>query len=196
MTLARKLLVTRLMMVAWLPVVAAGFWGFSSQAFVPAAHGEPPSTWPAGNGFEAAAGRYSLVVALHPECPCSSATLEELEKIMIKTEGRVQAYALYTDYADLPQPVGDTRNWRRAARIPHTSRILDDEGAQVRRFAALTSGEVRLYGPEGGLRFRGGITGSRGHAGENPGSLAVRDIVLEMCGASTPVATPVFGCPL
>lgn len=196
MILARKRLITRLIMVAWLPAVAATFWGFSSQAFVPSAGGEPPATWPSDVSVKPAEGRYTLVVALHPECPCSSATLEELEKIMITTEGRVHAYAIFTVYRDLPHPVGETRSWRRTARIPDTSRILDDEGELARRFAALTSGEVRLYDPEGGLRFRGGITASRGHAGENPGARAVLNLVLGTCGAATPVATPVFGCPL
>jgi hypothetical protein len=196
MTHARKLLVARLLMIAWLPMVAAGFWGFSSQSFVPSPAGEPPATWPAGLSLEPAAGRYSLVVAIHPECPCSSATLEELSKIMSKTGDRLQTYAIYAGYRDLPQPIVETRNWRRAAGLPHTSRLLDDDGRLTRRFAALTSGEVRLYDPEGGLRFRGGITASRGHAGENPGARAVHDIVLDLCGASTPVATPVFGCPL
>lgn len=176
MTPQKKRLLTRTFVAAWLSVVSLGLWGFASRDFAPGAAGTPADTWPAESTLAAAKDGYTLVVALHPECPCSRATLEELDTLLAQTGGRLRAYAVYADYPELPQPVAESRNWQRAERITDLVPVLDRDGSVIRQFSALTSGEVRLYGPEGDLRFHGGITGSRGHAGANPGSARVRHL--------------------
>jgi hypothetical protein len=53
---------------------------------------------------------------------------------------------------------------------------------------------VVLYSPNGELLFSGGITGSRGHAGQNPGEDAVIALVN---GRSLPLThAHVYGCDL
>ena len=51
-----------------------------------------------------------------------------------------------------------------------------------------------IDGDQGILRYRGGITGSRGHEGANPGRDAV--IALVRSGQADRDRMPVFGCPL
>jgi hypothetical protein len=73
--------------------------------------------------------------------------------------------------------------------------VLDDvDGTEARRFGALTSGQVVVYDADGRLRFSGGITPARGHAGDNAGRSAI--IALLEGASSASVETPVFGCSL
>jgi len=141
-------------------------------------------------------GGFTLVVALHPECPCSQATLEELDSIVAQCPGRLSVRVICMPYDNLPEPVESSRIWRRAQQIPGVTILKDSLGAEVRRFAAETSGETRLYGPGGELLFHGGITASRGHVGDNPGQAAIVDLVGHGAHVGAPVSSPVFGCSL
>ena len=78
--------------------------------------------------------------------------------------------------------------------LPGASIVRDDEGAEAHRFGVETSGQTLLYDRSGALVFSGGITGSRGHAGENAGELALISLLTN--GRSDRRATSVFGCPL
>jgi hypothetical protein len=51
--------------------------------------------------------------------------------------------------------------------------VADTDGADARRFGAIASGQTMLYGSDGRLQFTGGITGSRGHEGDNAGVDAI-----------------------
>ncbi len=84
--------------------------------------------------------------------------------------------------------------WDRAAALHGVTVWTDEDGAEGQRFGAATSGHAVLYGPDGGLLFRGGITGARGHIGDNDGREAVIAHVLKM--ATAPSRTDVFGCPI
>jgi len=65
---------------------------------------------------------------------------------------------------------------------------------EARRFGVETSGQTLLYDAGGRLIFSGGITGSRGHAGDNAGEAAL--VALLTSGQADRRATSVFGCPL
>ena len=84
--------------------------------------------------------------------------------------------------------------WRRAAAIKGVTVVQDSEGVEAERFHAATSGYTLLYGSDGRLLFSGGITGARGHAGDNAGRSAIAAL-LTAEGAPTGT-TPVFGCSL
>lgn len=72
--------------------------------------------------------------------------------------------------------------------------MIDDNGAEANRFHAATSGQTLLYDAAGRLLFSGGITGSRGHSGDNAGQTAIVSLVNS--GAAELTETSVFGCPL
>ena len=72
--------------------------------------------------------------------------------------------------------------------------VVDDNGVEARRFHAVTSGQTALYDIEGRLLFSGGITGSRGHSGDNAGRSAI--VSLLNTGDAERTETSVFGCPL
>lgn len=84
--------------------------------------------------------------------------------------------------------------WHAAAAIPGVQVNVDHEGEEARLFQAVTSGQTLLYDSEGGLVFQGGITLSRGHAGDNPGRDAIESLLKQKIPSAT--SPPVFGCAL
>jgi hypothetical protein len=155
---------------------------------------EPPDDWPAPEVIQRSPGRYTVLVFLHPHCPCSRATVGEYEQIVARCAGRADFFALFCSPEGPSSGWERGDNWSAAAAIP-TVHVLSDAGGRLaRRFGAHTSGQVLVYEPDGRLAFSGGITQSRGHRGDNAG----RSAVLSILTGSRPATTeaPVFGCPL
>lgn len=195
-TLARdspSTLAISLGVVAWLVAVAAGvvtLWRYDATAGIPAT---APARWPAASTLARTAGRATLVVALHPHCPCSRATLGELALLMPQVHDRARVHALVLTPADLPASWSQTDVRASVAAIPGVSVHDDVDGREALRFGAATSGQVLLYDPDGALVFNGGITPARGHRGANVGRGALEAL---LHGTGTVAHTPVFGCAL
>ena len=98
----------------------------------------------------------------------------------------------------LPKEVGDdwlhTDLWRSAQSIPGVLVQADEDGHEAANFQATTSGQVVLYDAGGKLLFRGGITSSRGHYGDNTGLSDILKLLNHE--AANTHETPVFGCSL
>lgn len=150
-----------------------------------------------------------LVVAIHPLCSCTRATLKELEESAPTWK---QPYrTTFLIYKAKPQATASDFDWHRAAYIREAQQALHAEvvddlnGEQAAKLGALTSGEVLLYSAadqHGSRRllFSGGVTAGRGMEGEN-GSIASleRSINAQPINASITQAeahTPVYGCGL
>jgi hypothetical protein len=112
---------------------------------------------------------------------------------MAQAQGRVTAYALFVKPAGSSDDWEKTDLWESAARIPGV-KVIADDGVEAQRFNAMTSGQTVLYDADGHLLFSGGITGSRGHSGDNAGRSAI--VSLLFTGESDQAKTSVFGCPL
>jgi len=180
----------------WLILIGCGFWTLAHYSFTPGSAGQPRSAWPAASHLAHNSGGYTLVVLLHPECPCSAATLTELASILPESRGQLRTQVVFADYDEIPTRPEASALWRQASRLPGVSVSKDSDGTEIRNFAALTSGETRLYGPNGELLFQGGITAARGHVGDNPGQAAVADWVAGRHPAHAPKSLPAFGCAL
>jgi hypothetical protein len=178
----------------WALTIAAGLVLLWNHASAPAAAGESPQRWPVTARVGRAHHRATLVMAAHPQCPCTRASLEELNALMARVAGRVEAHVLFYKPADAPDNWERTDLWRLAAAIPGVHAIQDADGVEAARFGALASGHVIVYDADGALLFSGGITGSRGHVGDNAGRTAITALV--QGHASMRSRTPVFGCAL
>jgi hypothetical protein len=178
----------------WGLVVVAGLyalWRYERGAGVGAA---PPGTWPADSPLARTADRATLVMLAHPRCPCSRASLEALNGIVARVRDRITAHVLFFKPSEFADTWARTDLWQTAAGLPDVRVRTDEDGREASRFGAATSGQVLLYDTDGGLRFSGGITPSRGHAGDSAGVEAILALV---DGRGAPVtASPVFGCSL
>ena len=154
----------------------------------------PPADWPTDSRIHLAHDRATLIMVSHPHCPCTRASIGELARLMAQTQGRVNAYVLFLKPAGSYDNWEKTDLWQSAASIPGVNLIVDDGGAEALRFRAVTSGQTVLYDAEGHLLFSGGITGSRGHSGDNAGRSAI--VSLLNTGEAERAETFAFGCPL
>src|SRR5262245_25302036 len=178
----------------WLGLAGMGMKIVWSHETTPGTAAEPPRLWPSESHIQRAPGRATLVVMAHPRCPCSRASIAELAVIMAQCRGLVDSRVLFYQPPGLPDQWTQTDIWQSAAAIPGVTVERDAGGIEASRFHASTSGQVLLYDAAGRLLFSGGITGSRGHAGDNAG----RSAIISLLTATTAEhdRTEVFGCQL
>jgi hypothetical protein len=165
-----------------------------SYGFTQGATGVTPRAWPAASRVRPAPGLATLVMLAHPQCPCTRASLRELELLMARLNGRLTAQVLFYRPEHAPADWASSDLWETASRIPGVSTGWDWAGAEARRFGGATSGHVVVYDAPGRLIFSGGITASRGHSGDNAGRSAIVSALLY--GVSERTSTPIFGCSL
>ena len=180
--------------LGWLATVATGMAMLSAYANTPGAPAHAPSEWPVASTIARHAGTATLLVFAHPNCPCTRATLAELDRLLAHVDGGADVHVVLWQ-PDAPDAASaETSLADLAAAIPHVQVQWDVRGREAARFGVATSGEVLLYDGNDRLRFAGGITGARGHEGDNAGSDA---LLLQLTAASEAAASsPVFGCGL
>jgi hypothetical protein len=152
------------------------------------------SAWPANSSVQLATDRPTLVMIAHPKCPCTRASIAELAQVMARVPGKVRSYVLF--YTP-PESGADWQNTDlrcSAAQIPGVTVLSDIDGAEAQHFGAETSGHIFLFDPSGRLLFNGGITASRGHAGDNAGESSLVSLIDNQTSKLT--RTFVFGCAL
>jgi hypothetical protein len=181
-------------MLLWVFAIVAGARILLNYESTPGRAGHATSMWPAKSRIERKPGKFSLVMLLHPDCPCSQASVTELGRLMAQLHGRLSADVVFFRPGLLDKEVQTASLWKRAAAIPDTVAFNDSLGRETALFGGAVSGEAMLYDAQGKLRFHGGITASRGHEGDNPGSDAILALVRGEMQAF--VQTPTFGCSL
>ena len=179
----------------WVAAIGLGFTyllNYSVEAGTPAS---APERWPTESRIPTPNGAYTLVMTIHPQCPCSRASVTELNILMtLLRSDRVKGYVLVVKPADFPDTWIGTESVRNAARIPGVDVIVDNDGQESSRLGAATSGQVLLYGPDARLRFAGGITPERGHLGDSAGRQRI--LALVRSGTADGKDSLVYGCAL
>ena len=189
-----KIILTALLGVIWAGTAVLGGHALLKYENSPGKVGRVSSSWPPDSRIQLADDCPTLVMAAHPQCPCTRASVAELAQLMAHVQGKVQAYVLFYS------PQGSGADWqntdlrRTAAQIPGVTVVSDVDGAEAQRLGAETSGHTFLFDPTGRLLFNGGITASRGHVGNNAGESAIVSLINDH--ASKRSQTFVFGCSL
>ena len=189
----KRILATSLFAIAWIAAVVFGLRSLFRYENTPGPVGVLSQEWP-NTQIERANDRATLVMVAHPRCPCTVASVAELAQIMARLQGKVAACVLLVKPNESGPDWEETSLRRSAEAIPGVKVIFDLDGVEARRFGAETSGHTLLFGVDGHLLFSGGITASRGHAGDNAGESAIVALVNHQAPAVT--RTLVFGCSL
>lgn len=179
--------------VLWFSCTCVGLLVLADHASRPGQSAQALASWPAQSNLQRSTETFTLLTFLHPLCPCSRASLAELARIQSAAQGRTEIVAVI----GLPEGLtsGDAREMvETVQRIPGARIVLDPNEVETRRFGCYTSGQALLYTPQGKLCYQGGITGSRGHEGDNAGKSALL-AALEQ-NAPTLTSAPVYGCCL
>lgn len=177
---------------SWLFLVLMGSAALWRYKQTPGDDAVAPSQWPADSTIVRTAERPTLLLFVHPHCVCSRATIEGLARLMASAPPHTSAHVV------MFRPHGSTAGWAKgglwqaAAAIPGVSVREDEGGVEARRFRGETSGHAVLYDRRGQRVFDGGITPSRGHAGDSAGLAMLRSLLHDKKAELQ--HTQVFGC--
>lgn len=180
--------------VVWFMACLTGFSVLWSYSNTPGKPGLPPRVWPAGDRVQLDTSRPTLIMFVHPRCPCTASSMSQLERLQGRFPGAFATRFVLYEPAKAGAEWRSTRLWTRAAAMPDAETIVDAGGLIARTCGADVSGLVGVYSPDGSPMFWGGLTIARGHEGDNPGTDAVAAILRgEQPGL---VISRVFGCCL
>jgi hypothetical protein len=178
----------------WLFAVVSGLHWLLKYETTPGAAMAAADRWPAAILLPRDPIKPTLVMLVHPQCACSRASLCELDVLMSRCPNLANVYVVFERPAGLADDPSASDLWRSATAIRGVHAVEDRGVTMAKAFHARTSGEVFLYDASGLLRFTGGITESRGHAGDNEGRTAIEQLL--QTGKTALKQTPAFGCAL
>ncbi|HEY2841144.1 MAG TPA: hypothetical protein VGJ26_18455, partial [Pirellulales bacterium] len=157
---------------AWFLFSVTGLWMLFQYVSTPGGQPAAPQDWPSECSIERATDAQTLVMFVHPHCPCTRASLRELERVVAQSGGAVNPRIVISLPSEAPADWRSTELRNLAERIPGSIVIDDADGEEARRFGVGISGTTLLYDARGKLAFQGGITAGRGHQGDNAGESA------------------------
>lgn len=184
--------------------MVAGFWlllACAGVAFLLHYEAQPgpvspveTSLWPAASTVSHSRDGFTLLMFAHPKCPCTRASVENLNSLLARTGPQLETHVLFIQPANMPAEWVRSSTWHTAESIPGVHVVADLEGKEARLFGAETSGYVLLYDNQGKLVYRGGLTATRAHVGDSAGAGA---ILAALSGKRVERdSAPVFGCDL
>jgi hypothetical protein len=164
----------------WGVVVGLGLFAVFEHDTTSGEIARSPARWPSGTRLPRGRG-VTVAMFVYPGCPCTRASLGELAQIAFDADAAIDIVV-----------TGPATPWGGAQ--PSGARWIADDGREAARFGAHTSGYTVVYDAAGVLQFAGGVTGSRGHVGDNVG----RDAVQRIARGQDPEIHDhgVFGCAL
>lgn len=188
-----------IIVIAWCSAVGIGMAILYTYEAKPSSYNSYVATWPAQTSLIRDVDKFHIIMFLHPQCPCSRASLAEMERVLARASGRASVDILFVRPTATDESWVRTELWRRAAATPGVRVKTDIQGTEAANFGAIASGHVVMYASDGRLVFSGGITQSRGHEGANDGRSAMISAFSRLHALKTviePVLTPTYGCLL
>ncbi len=181
-----------IIVLVWASMIGSSFAAMLYYHNTPGHRNDDASVWPLNTAIKLDTNRPNLLVFVHPKCPCSSATLNELARIQTTCGSKISTHIII--YHPDEEAWDNTRIIRQALEIPNVRIFNDSEGHLSDSFGAMTSGHTFLYAPDGRRIFSGGITMARGHEGDNLGRSSIVQYILD--GKSICDSTNIYGCSI
>jgi hypothetical protein len=180
----------------WLALVAASFLPLLQYETRDGGTGQVSTDWPRTSHLIPPSSD-TLVMFVHPLCPCTRATLNQLDRLSASSGGKLRATVLF----QLPKGFGkswvEKSLWQHASSIKGVTCVVDADQSEAKIFGAKTSGDTFVYAADGKLLFHGGITPGRGHEGDCKGYDTVLAILRgRQKDLATATRTLSFGCAL
>lgn len=178
----------------WLALLGASGWLMLRREYGAGESQVAPSSMPPTLQRWRQTDRPLLVMAVHPECRCTTASLDVLSRLVARFGDRMEVLVLAQSFGDRGGGGSPGVNLRTAAGIPGVRIIADPKGHWAKELGEQTSGDVVLYGTDGALRFHGGLTASRGFYMPGTGFESLEQLLQDSMARAK--VAPVFGCPL
>lgn len=181
----------------WLVLVGAGLAVLMNYEYTPGVSTKAPERWPGDVPLKMSHGVPTLVMFVHPRCPCTRASISQLAVLITRHRGKLNAYVfIFQNPNTRTDDWSKTDVWNSAIAIPGVNVFIDNDGARAAAFNAQTSGQTYLYDTHGWLVFSGGITPARGQIGPSDGLKNLEAALAAIpSGASHKLTSRVFGCP-
>lgn len=182
-----------LFIAIWAASIGIGFVLLTDYSMRPGKPANVSPNLPAGIFIESGKNLPKLVLFIHPRCPCSRATLNELARIVANEQNRLEIKVFFYKPDNGSSEWIKTDLWETAENIPGVEVEIMNE-AEIEKFGVVTSGQAILYSADSETVFSGGITIGRGHEGKSDGRTAIENYL--ETGDIYVSETPVFGCLL
>jgi len=179
----------------WLILVGAGLVVLMNYEYTPGVAAKAPKRWPDKVPLKRLQGTPTLVMFVHPRCPCTRASISQLVTLKTRHREKLNAYVLLFHAPTTSADWSKTDVWDSAIAIPGVKAIVDTDGTISSSFNALTSGQTYLYDDCGRLVFSGGITPARGQTGPSEGMKTLEAALTALpSGKIQDRTSRVFGC--
>ena len=186
--------IAKLTLSAWIVLIIGGTLAITAYSNTPGVRPETVACWPETSTLTRSEDSPTVVLFLHPKCPCSVSTLREMERALSGNSDQVEVQIGLFCPPNEPDEWTKTSLSKFAEHLKPGSTFIDRSAVEARRFGVLTSGHVLVFSASGKILFSGGVTAAKGHDGENRGGLALRSLCR---GDDLPlIEQPVFGCPI
>ena len=151
----------------WVVSIGLGLYFLMNYETTPGKPATPPMKFPKDTKLKLSSDKDTLVMFVHPQCPCTKASLDQLAQISHKDNLQIKLVFFQPSV----KPDGWSEKWQLDDWInrPNVEITKDIDGVQASIFDAKTSGQTYLFDSKGRLFFNGGITAARGVAGDNIG---------------------------
>ena len=133
----RSARIATLVACLWFIATAAGLrqlWGYANRA---GASGLASPQWPKESRLTLDAKHATLVMFVHPMCPCSKASAEELARVMARCESNLAVQVVAMQPMDAPEDWGQSRLLQQVAGYEATGRLR--RSGYAGRIMALTA---------------------------------------------------------
>ena len=197
------------LIILWGVAVLAGSGLLLTYSTTQGKSGTPPVIWPKECLVARELDVPILLMFVHPKCPCSRASIRELMSLMANVTDELEIKVFMYRPKERESKWSKTDLWYSAASIPGAIVFDDLNGVESKRFGTWTSGHVLLYNAQERLMFSGGLTGRRGHEGNNLGRQSIVKLLKDAASPQPyvsngvyaqatvlPLTTPVLGCQI
>src|SRR3954451_6256682 len=107
-----------LLLAVWTLCAAIGTASMIRYEFTPGIRRPAPSDWPTGAETKLDAARPTLLLFLHPQCPCSRATLAEMQRLLADCGWQFALHIFFVQPAGADDDWENTHVCRAARQIP------------------------------------------------------------------------------
>src|SRR5260370_37321468 len=123
-----------LVTVVWLASGMTGLVFLGRYSYTPSNASEPAVPWPRGTPIRPGGAGFTLVMLVHPQCPCSAAGMEELARVTAVAQGHLETHVIFLRPEGFAQGWEQTALWRTASAIPGVLIWTDVVARQHDRF--------------------------------------------------------------
>jgi hypothetical protein len=126
-----------LLTLAWVGSLALGVDRLMAYERRPGARLAAGPEWPRDSRLTRPSGRPTLVLAVHPKCPCTAATFDELITVLSRAPG-TSGTVLFARPSGLPSSWARTALREQVKSVPGWTPVEDEGGIESARFGAPT----------------------------------------------------------